>query len=80
AQEQGQINGEDDDIEDDTSVEALPTHHDVLQAASIINRYINSIDDPMACKLEGIMASFEQQIHLERFHSMVPTQITAYFS
>lgn len=70
------------DDADDASVEhpSPPTHCDVLQAASVINRYIDSIDDPVACKLKGILASFEHQNHLERTCPLVPIQITTYFS
>ena len=58
AQEEGLINGGDDDVDDDASVELCPTHREVLQAASVINKYTDTLKDPIARKLEGVLASF----------------------
>jgi len=79
AQEAGPINGGDNDVDDDAPVEPCPTHREVLQAASVINKYIDSVDDPVACKLEGILASFKCQMWLEMSISMNSTQLTDYF-
>ncbi|KAF8232517.1 hypothetical protein L208DRAFT_1397341, partial [Tricholoma matsutake] len=79
AQEEGPINGGDNDIDDDAPVEPCPTCREVLQAASVINKYIDSVDDPVACKLEGILASFKHQMRLEMSFSMNSTQLTDYF-
>ncbi|KAF8218789.1 hypothetical protein L208DRAFT_1419414, partial [Tricholoma matsutake] len=79
AQEEGPINGGDNDIDDDAPVEPCPTCRKVLQAASVINKYIDSVDDPVACKLEGILASFKHQMRLEMSFSMNSTQLTDYF-
>ncbi|KAG2354157.1 hypothetical protein BDR07DRAFT_1494994 [Suillus spraguei] len=78
AQEEGPINGGDDDIEDDSPLEPCPTHHEVFQAASVINRYIEHLDDPIAHKLEAILASFRHEIHLEESRSMSATHLTDY--
>lgn len=40
AQDEGPINGGDDDAEDDASAKECPTHRDTLQVASVINRFI----------------------------------------
>ena len=45
----------------------------VLQAASVINKYIDSVDDPVAHKLERILASFKCQMQLEMSFSMNST-------
>jgi hypothetical protein len=50
------------DDTDDAFIEPCLTHHEVLQAASVINRYIDSVDNPVARKLESILASFRCQI------------------
>ncbi|OJA14623.1 hypothetical protein AZE42_13790, partial [Rhizopogon vesiculosus] len=80
AQEEGPINGGDVDVEDDSPLEPCPTHHEVFQAASVINRYVEHLDDPLARKLEAILASFGRQIHLEESRSMSPTRLTDYFT
>ncbi|KAI0255924.1 hypothetical protein BJV78DRAFT_1151368 [Lactifluus subvellereus] len=63
AQEEGSINGGDDDVGDDALLEPGPTHREVSQAASVTNRYVERLDDPPVCKLEAILASFGRQIH-----------------
>jgi len=80
AQEEGPINGRDDDIEDDAPLEPCPTHREVLQAASVINRYVGHLNDPLAHKLETILASFGCQIRLEESKSMTSTHLTDYFT
>jgi hypothetical protein len=52
AQEDGE-EGEDGGI-----VKACPTHREVLQAAAIISRYIDGVNNPVAWKLEEILGSF----------------------
>jgi hypothetical protein len=36
-------------------VNAGPTHQEVLQAALLITEHTNSVDDPLAHKLEGLL-------------------------
>ena len=57
-----------------------PTCHEVFRAASVINRYVEHLDDPFARKFEAILASFGCQIHLEESRSMSPTCLTDYFT
>ena len=78
SQEAGPINGG-DDIDDDTPLEPRPSHHEVFQAASVINRYTEHIDDPLARKLEAILGSFGCQVRLEKSWSMTSTCLTDYF-
>jgi hypothetical protein len=54
AQDEGLINGRDDD-DDSSNIELCPMYHEVLQAASVIDKYIDTLDDPIACKLEGVL-------------------------
>jgi hypothetical protein len=80
AQEAGLINGGDDDVDDDPSaIEPCPTHREVLQAASVINKYIDTLNDPIARSLEGVLASFRYQMWLEMSCSMKSTHLTDYF-
>jgi hypothetical protein len=80
AQEDGPINGGDDDIDDNASIEACPTRREVLQAATVISQYVDSVDGPLARKLEMVLASFGRQMRLEESRSMVPTRLTDFFS
>jgi hypothetical protein len=57
-----------------------PTHHEVLQAVSVINSYIDNLDDALARKLEVILGSFTRQIHLDESHKMTSTYINEYFT
>jgi DDE superfamily endonuclease len=76
AQEESLIAGGDDN--DDTA-ETCPTRQEVLQAVWVINRYIDSLNDPVSRKLDTTLASFRRQMRLEASHSMVPTCLTDYF-
>ncbi|KAF8225681.1 DDE-domain-containing protein, partial [Tricholoma matsutake] len=80
AQENGIINGGDDDANDDGPIEDCPTCCDALQAASVINRYIEHLDDPVAWKLEALLSSLGWQMCLDMSRSQVSTSITDYFS
>ena len=39
-------------------VKPIPTYAEVLQAVSIINRYIRHVSDPAMCKFKADLASF----------------------
>jgi len=58
---------------------AQHVNHEVLQATSVINSYIDGVNDPIACKLEAILSSFRYQMCLEESHSMSSTYLTDYF-
>jgi hypothetical protein len=47
------LSGGDDDVDDDALVDELPSRRKVLKATSLINQYINAVDDPVARKLEA---------------------------
>ena len=79
AQEEGLINGGDDDVDDDSAIEPCPMHCKVLQAASLINKYSDTLDDPIAHSLEGVLTSFRYQMRLEMSCSMKSTHLTDYF-
>ena len=81
AQEEGCTNSgpRDNDIEDDGPVEPCPTYREVLQATFIISRYIDHINSPVARELEATLASFLQQMRLDRSRALTPTKITDYF-
>lgn len=65
---------------DSLAGEVGPTQKEALQAAIILEKYMQHINDPFACKLEGMLGSFGQQTHLSGFQNMRPTLVTDYFS
>jgi len=57
-----------------------PTRREVLQAVSVINTYINTLDTTFARKMEAVLASFNHQMRLQESRSMTSTHITNYFT
>ena len=72
-----------DSDDDDVFVNLCPTptlsHSELLQAASVINGYVNTVDSAFAHKVETILASFGRQMHSEEACNMSPTYINNYF-
>lgn len=77
-QEMSGITGS-DDIDDSSPVKPQPTHVEALRAISLITDYIDSVNDPIARKLEAVLGSFSRQICLEQSKAMKETLITDYF-
>ena len=70
----------DNDIEDDSpSYIIRPTHNKVLQAALVVKKYIEELNNPFARKLEGIINSFGRQMRLIEAQALKPTVMTDYF-
>ena len=70
----------DPNFDDDSSSNACPTRHEVLQAVSVINNYVDTLDSASSCKLEAVLASFKHQMHSEESHNMKSTHLTDYFT
>jgi hypothetical protein len=68
-----------DDVDQDALVESCPLPCEVLQAASVINRYTEELNDSLACKLEASLGHLCHQIQLESFKSMKPSSLLDYF-
>jgi hypothetical protein len=73
-------NGSDDVDCNNGPVEACPTIHKVWQAAVVLSRYIDELDDPIARKPETILGSFNHQLCLDQAKSMQDTVLTNFFS
>ncbi|SRR6266403_3807154 len=73
------LRGGDDEADDDVQLEEIPSQREVLMATSLINGYIAGLDDPLARKMEVLLHSFRQQLHLDAARNMVATSITDYF-
>jgi hypothetical protein len=58
--------GDDSVEEEDTPVKPCPIYCEVLQAISTINRYVKYVDNPVARKVEDVLASFAWQLQSER--------------
>jgi hypothetical protein len=67
-----------DDVGDDSPIEP-PTCWQVLQASLVIHKYIDTMNDPVACKLEAVLASFNCNLHLDAAQSTRATKIPDWF-
>ena len=47
------------------AIKPRPTQHKVLKAMSTISDYIDELDDPVSRKIEELLWSFNQQLHLD---------------
>jgi hypothetical protein len=68
-----------DDVDDPGTIKPCPTPSEALRAISLITDYIDTINDPIARKLEGLLGSLSHQICMERSRGMKETAITDYF-
>lgn len=70
-----------DDIEDGlpTPTDPRPTHRDALKAVSTIHRYIEDLNDPIARKMEALLASFNMNIRVDESRGMKSTLLTDFF-
>ncbi|KAF5334080.1 hypothetical protein D9758_017665 [Tetrapyrgos nigripes] len=69
----------DNDHDDEEIVEPPPSRRQALEAVSTLTRYISTIDDEFARKLESLLGSFSRQTRLEDIRAQHDTQITDYF-
>ncbi|KIM36342.1 hypothetical protein M413DRAFT_78330 [Hebeloma cylindrosporum] len=68
-----------DDIEDGIPINPRPTHRDALKATATIARYIEDLNDPIARKMESLLASFNMKIRLDESRAMKHTVLTDFF-
>jgi hypothetical protein len=69
-----------DDVDDTSPCEPLPLRCEMLQAALVINRYVQNIDDPLARRVEAVLGSLGRQTRYESQHDKVDSKITDFFS
>ncbi|PBK95105.1 hypothetical protein ARMGADRAFT_854160, partial [Armillaria gallica] len=67
------------DASSDGCIILIPSHKEALKAASTLQQYVGSMDDPFVHQLEGLLVSFGQKTHLEETCSLKDTEITMYF-
>jgi hypothetical protein len=72
------INGG-DDVDDDSPMKPHPTCCDVLKVLSTIGKCIEDSNDPVAHKLDILLGTFNQQLHLKETQSMRSTFVTNFF-
>ena len=72
-------NNGNNDIDDDALIEPPPSHHEALQAKIIIEKYIETIDEPYARKSESILADFACSTQLTD-QKMKVSLLTDYFA
>lgn len=68
-----------DDVDEDIPTKPRPTRRDVLKAISMIGRYIDDINNPIACKVEALLVTFNKQLRHEETKNMKETFLTEYF-
>jgi hypothetical protein len=71
-----EINGG-DEIFLKSHCDSLP---DVLKAISTLRKFIEKMDGPIACKLEGPLCSLNMQLRLEETRNLKDTHLTSYFN
>ena len=78
AHENMEINGGDD--VDKEPVEPTLSRKDVLKATSVIRRFVDDMNDPIAHQLETLLGSFNHQLRVEEMRSLRDSSITDYFT
>ena len=73
-------NNGDNDIDNNTLIELPPSPHEALQAKITIEKYIETIDEPYARKLESILADFARSTRLTETQKMKVSLLTDYFA
>ena len=68
-----------DDVDDTSPYESIPSCREVLQAASVINQYVQNINDPLAHKVEAVFNSLGRQTRYESQSDKVDIRITDFF-
>ena len=63
----------------DAPTEPVPTCQEVLQAAAVLRKYVNKLDDPFVRKLEMMLGSFGQRTWVLGVQNMKDNKITSYF-
>jgi hypothetical protein len=72
-----EINGGDNI--DRNAIRLRSTRQEVLQAMSTIGLYIEDLNDPIACKIEANLGSFNMQVRLDEVNPMKPTFLIDYY-
>ncbi|KAF8187079.1 hypothetical protein K438DRAFT_1595969 [Mycena galopus ATCC 62051] len=80
AQEESEIRGGNDDVDDDMEYEPRPDRCEALQAVATLQKYTASMNNNFARCLDVLLASFGRQMQLEETKSLVNAPITNYFS
>ena len=60
-------------------LEPLPTRREILDAVSVIERYIDDMNDPIARKLDSVLVSFRRELRIKESKSLISTKMTDYF-
>jgi hypothetical protein len=68
-----------DDVDDTSPCKPPPSRCEVLQAALIINRFVQNIDDPLARRVEAVLGSLGRQTCYESQCDKVDSKITDFF-
>ena len=70
----------DNDVNDDTPIDLPPSRYEALQAKITIEKYVATINEPYARKLESILADFARSTRLVEDQKMKVSLLTDYFA
>ena len=79
AREAMEINGG-DDVDKNFPTEPELSQQDVLKVTSTPSKFIEKMDNPIACKLEGLIYSLNMQLCLEETRNLKDSHLTSYFN
>ena len=68
-----------DDIDNNGPIEPHPTWCNILKAVSMIGKYTNDLNDPLAQKNEALLGTFTRQLCLEETRAMKDAVLTDFF-
>ncbi|KAH9003613.1 hypothetical protein EDB86DRAFT_2798786 [Lactarius hatsudake] len=68
-----------DDIDEDTLVDPIPTRAEALQMALGLSRYTMDKDDDLLRKMDSVLVSFRRQARRLEMSSLKESKITSYF-
>ena len=63
-------------MDDDLLCKPRPSQCEVLHTVSMINQYVQNLDDPLARKVESVLGSLGHCTRYESQNDMVDTKIT----
>jgi len=62
--------------DDDAFTDPIPTQNEALQAAPVLQKYTEYLDNPFACNLETMLGSFGRRTRATVMQSMKDSKLT----
>jgi hypothetical protein len=68
-----------DNVDNDIPLKPCQAQCEVLKAISTIGRYMDDLNELIACKMEVILGSFSRQLRLDETRTMKSSVLTNFF-